>query len=932
MSTGSIHIQTLTGGSLPCAEVWITLTDTAGNVLAEFFTDENGDSTPVLVDAPPAELSLDENNQQLPYAVYELYARKESFEPVEISGIQVFAGQTSLLQLAMQPSGSDADPAALPQRYEIPRHHLTQADSCAPSVAPYDDCSAAQVLSQVVIPQYITVHLARPTASAQNVTVTFKDYIKNVACSEIYPTWPEQALRANIYCQISLALNRVYTEWYRSKGYSFQITNSTSYDQYYVHGRNLFENVSQLVDELFATYIRRSGTVNPYYAEYCDGKTVTCPGLKQWGTVTLANQGYSAIRILRSYYGSDVELVTSTNLASIPQSYPGSPLQVGSAGTNVRIIQRQLNRIAKNYPSFGTLTVDGVFGTDTQAVVRRFQKQFSLTQDGVVGYSTWYKISYIYVAVKRLAELTSEGEFPNQDSVSNAEGAWGGTVLFTGSQGSAVRQVQYWLNTVRGYINGLPLLAVDGIFGSATANAVRMFQAWAGLTADGVVGRATWNALYREFSSVMLEENTELSYVTQYPGTVLRQGSTGSAVRTVQFWLSVIAGRYSSLPAPTVDGIYGTGTAAAVRSFQQLFGLTADGAVGPLTWNKLRQIFAAVVLTLVPDNDLPGTYPGSALRRGSTGSAVREMQYYLYVLSLYYPTIPTIAYDGTFGAATEKAVIAFQTLFDLSPDGVVGTATWRALYAAYIRIITVEGAARSSQHVDYNAQLTVGSEGTTVVWVQRMLDFISLFFQAVLSPVAPQNVTSQAAPEEPGAYDPDGVYGPYTAAAVESFQREFSLPVTGTVDRTAWDALLTVFQLCSAEDIYGERPNADCSWPDAVLQVGAFGPLVTQLQQSLNCLGQYYCGLSFVREDGIFGADTLNVVRGAQREAQGPVLGSVTRDTWRAIQNALPAAARTGRASGGSGCPCACTGSQSAPDDPGSDTPDDPCPCRKVIR
>lgn len=202
------------------------------------------------------------------------------------------------------------------------------------------------------------------------------------------PTWPEQALRANIHAQISLALNRVYTEWYRSKGYNFQITSSTSYDQYYVHGRNIFEVMSRITDDIFNTYVRRIGTIDPYYTEYCDGKTVSCPGMKQWGTVTLANQGRNALSILQYYYGNNIEIVRTNNIQAIPESYPGTPLRLGSTGNAVRTIQRQLNRIARNYPFFGTLEVDGVFGASTEAVVKKFQKQFSLAQDGVVGRDT----------------------------------------------------------------------------------------------------------------------------------------------------------------------------------------------------------------------------------------------------------------------------------------------------------------------------------------------------------------------------------------------------------------------------------------------------------------------------------------------------------------------------------------------------------------
>ena len=302
----------------------------------------------------------------------------------------------------------------------------------------------------------------------------------------VCPTWPEQALRANILAQISLALNRIWTEWYPSRGYSFNITGSPGVDQAYVSGRTVFAVMEKLTAELFNTYVRRSGDREPYYTEYCDGKTVTCPGMKQWGTVDRAKEGKNALQILRYYYGSRVELVTTNNIASIPSSYPGSPLRRGSTGTSVRIIQRQLSRIAKDYPFFGKPTVNGIFDETTENVVKKFQKQFSLTADGAVGKSTWFKISYIYVSVKNLAELTSEGE-TSTGTLSN--GTWNGTVLSTGASGSAVEQVQFWLNTLAQYTSSIPSVTVDGVFGSRMAATVRAFQKQFNLTADGVVGR-----------------------------------------------------------------------------------------------------------------------------------------------------------------------------------------------------------------------------------------------------------------------------------------------------------------------------------------------------------------------------------------------------------------------------------------------------------
>ena len=461
-NTGTLRIQTFAARQSAPME-GVTVAVQGDGFTLHCITDATGSAADIPVEAPACTLSLDEDNTIRPYAVVSLTAAKSGYRTVRIEGIQIFAGQITLAQPAMIPvteEGKDIPDAPI----VIPPHPLF-AGSDGSGAQPVENCTP-RVLDKVIIPKNITVHLGKPAASARNVTVSFRDYIANVASSEVYPTWPEQALRANIHAQISLALNRIYTEWYPSKGYRFNITNSTSYDQYFVYGRTIFDVMERITDDIFNTYVRRSGNVEPYYTEYCDGKTVTCPGMKQWGTVTLANQGRNALQILRNYYGSSVEIVRTQNIQSIPSSYPGSPLRRGDSGTSVATIQRQLNRIAKDYPFFGTVSVDGSFGASTETLVKRFQKQFNLTQDGVVGRATWYKISYIYVSVKDLAELTSEGETV---SGSLSSGAWDGTALRVGSTGAAVEQVQFWLNTLSQFNSALPSLTVDGVYGSGTA-------------------------------------------------------------------------------------------------------------------------------------------------------------------------------------------------------------------------------------------------------------------------------------------------------------------------------------------------------------------------------------------------------------------------------------------------------------------------------
>ena len=370
------------------------------------------------------------------------------------------------------------------------------------------------------VPERITVHLGSPSSNAANVTVPFSDYVKNVASREIYPTWDESALRANILAIVSFALNRVYTEFYRSRGYEFDITNSTAYDQYFVNGRSYFDNVSRLVDELFNDYLRRPGFVEPLAAKFCNGTTATCEGLSQWGSQNLAQQGYNSVQILRSYYGN-VETVLNAPILGNSSSYPGTPLRVGSSGPNVVIIQTELNRISQNYPAIPKIpVVDGVYGSRTEAAVRKFQEVFNLTPDGIVGKATWYALVRLYTAVTRLGELRSLGQ---QFYAINWSPPGG---LQPGDTGEKVRLLQYMLSVLSEYIPGIPPVTVDGIYGSATRAAVLAAQRRFRLPETGTVGTQTWNEIYAQYSGI---ENTSLRSTESFPAT----GLNTTAVRPV---------------------------------------------------------------------------------------------------------------------------------------------------------------------------------------------------------------------------------------------------------------------------------------------------------------------------------------------------------------------------------------------------------------
>ena len=855
-NTGTLRIQTFAARQSAPME-GVTVTVQGDGFTLHRITDVTGSAADIPIEAPACALSLDESNTTRPYAIVSLAATKPGYRTVRIEGIQIFAGQVTLAQPQMLPvTEEDRDIPNAP--IVIPPHALF-AGSGGSGPQPRENCTP-RVLEQVIIPKNITVHLGKPAAAARNVTVSFRDYIANVASSEVYPTWPEQALRANIHCQISLALNRIYTEWYPSKGYTFNITNSTSYDQYYVHGRTVFDVMVRITDDIFNTYLRKRGTVNPYYSEYCDGKSVTCPGLKQWGTVTLANQGRTALQILKYYYGNDIEIVRTNNIQSIPQSYPGSPIRQGDSGTAVFTLQRQLNRITKDYPFLGKLTVDGVFGSRMAATVRAFQKQFNLTADGMVGRQTWYKISYIYVSVKDLAELTSEGEV---SSGTLSDGTWGGTVLRTGSTGSAVEQLQFWLNTLAQYESSIPSLTVDGVYGTGTANAVRAFQRKYGLTVDGVVGRATWTEVYDQFRSIQSDNGTP----NAYPGTALREGASGQNVRLVQFWLKIARTVYPSLSNVTVDGRFGSATAAAVRRFQTYFGLTSDGVVGRTTWNKLYEVYNDIANKLLSSSLRPGEYPG-VLRNGSSGTAVRELQFYLYLMSAYESSIPAIAIDGQFGASTEAAVRAYQRFAGLTVDGIVGRTTWNSLYdkASTLR---ASGPVVTLKRLPYpGTPLTVGSSGSAVLYYSLLLQRIAYYFTSVVSPPLSDQYTDE------------------TAAATRSAQELLSLPETGIADADTWTAVEALSLQLAA---HAPNPDRDTppstAYPGRAIAEGSAGQEVGQVERWINRRAQLSCGEGYVADNNRFGASDAAAVRAVQQQAGlQPVNGIVYRETWHALQ------------------------------------------------
>ena len=439
------------------------------------------------------------------------------------------------------------------------------------------------------IPECITVHLGPPDSDAPNVTVPFAEYVANVASSEIYPTWPESAIRANMYAQISFALNRIYTEYYRSRGYDFDITNSIAIDQSFVNGRDIFENVQRIADELFTNYISRQGFVEPLYAQYCDGVEIVCNGLSQWGSVTLAEQGYTPYEILTYYYGDNIDIITDAPVMGQSASLPPFPLQLGSTGDDVRTLQIRLNRISDNYPAIPKINAPyGVFSYDTEEAVKEFQRIFNLSDDGVVGNATWYAIQRIYNSVKRLNDLNSEG-ISQQDITSQFP-----EVLREGDRNLGVSSLQYYLDYLSGFYNTIPSVSVDGIFGPSTTSAVIAAQNTFGLTPDGVVGEATWNAIYNAYLGIV--STIPLQYVegntVPFPGVFLRLGVEADEVRLLQEYLNYISRFYPEIPSVNPTGYFGNRTNDAVIAFQNLYGVPATGIVGPVVWGGITSLYS----------------------------------------------------------------------------------------------------------------------------------------------------------------------------------------------------------------------------------------------------------------------------------------------------------------------------------------------------
>ena len=435
-----------------------------------------------------------------------------------------------------------------------------------------------------VVPNTITVHLGKPDENSNNVTVSFVDYISNVASSEIYPTWPVESLKANIYAIISFTMNRVYNEWYRSKGYNFDITNSTIYDQAFVYNRSTYENINNIVEEVFNDYVVKGNGIEPYFTTYCDGRNTTCNGLSQWGSVSLANQGKSALDILKYYYGNDISIKYDAPVGDVVEGYPGYVVGLGSAGNPVLAIQRDLRRIRKNYPAIPNITSTlGIYDQETVNAVKKFQEIFSLPVTGSVDKATWYKIKYIYTSVKKLSDLYSEGLSESEATFLYED------ELNYGDTGIEVEHIHYFLDAIAFLDPDIPRLKTNSIYNDNSITMVKAFQKKYGLPVTGVFTYRDWNKLKDVYDKILINLNNE--FVNDlYPDNFLSLGSSGEDVLRFQRYLLAICRYDHSIPGVRVNGIFDDLTNRSVLKLQRDFGLDQNGIVGPILWRKVVEL------------------------------------------------------------------------------------------------------------------------------------------------------------------------------------------------------------------------------------------------------------------------------------------------------------------------------------------------------
>lgn len=438
-----------------------------------------------------------------------------------------------------------------------------------------------------VVPNNITVHLGKPDEAARNITVPFTDYIANVASNELYPTWPRTALIANIYAIISFTMNRIYNEWYPSKGYNFDITSSPVYDQSFKEGRSTFENIDEIVGEIFNNYVIKGNQIQPYFTRYCDGRVTTCDGLSQWGTVTLANQGKTPLQLLQNYYGNDIKIKYDAPVGDSTGGFPGYNISLGEAGNPVLAIQRDLRRIRQNYPAIPDIkNTVGIYDEETRDAVKKFQSIFNLPATGIVDKATWYKIKYVYTSVKKLSDLYSEGLTEEEATFLYSD------EIKYGDTGIEVEYIHYFLDAIAFLDNDIPRLKTNSVYSDNTITMVKAFQSKYGLPVTGIFTYADWNMLKTVYNRILKSFPSEYQdYVNElYPDYFLTYGMNGNDVRRLQKFLLAICKYDKSIPGVRVNGIFDELTEKSIKKVQSDYGFEINGIVGPLLWRKLVEL------------------------------------------------------------------------------------------------------------------------------------------------------------------------------------------------------------------------------------------------------------------------------------------------------------------------------------------------------
>jgi len=770
---GYLKIKTVTeSGAIPVGNASITISSEDDKILYQGKTNEAGDAYIVELEAP------DKWHMEDPYAPgprhgdYKVFISAPGFIGMQYDGVMVFDTSTSILKVEMEP-------VAIGQEDEIKKINIGGVKLDDPGEiqqAEFDEPpllgSMTRNLPEVTIPNYIRVHLGRMERPASIVNIPFIEYIKNVTSHEIFDEWPEEAIVANVYCIISLTLNRIFTEFYRKRGFNFDITSETFMDQKFVYRGVIGERISAIVDKIFNNYLAIIGHKEPFLSLYNDGIRVNIPGrLSQWGSFFDAqDRGMNAWQIIRKYFSQNLELRETDVFGGILESYPGHTLSEGSRGNAVRTMQLYLNRILGRYSDVIINPVDGVFGPMTRSSVIMFQRVYGLPQTGTIDRRTWYEISRIYGIERALWEMDSEGKRIGIGKTPPTR------VIRSGDTGPLVVELQFLLDYIAMFHREIPFVPQISRFDALTEQGVRAFQSLYNLNSDGVVGPATWRKLYEVYWGI--KENTTPPLppppnpvlpdnMPPFPGTSLRVGSQGSDVRIIQEAINKLADAQPGLWKIGEDGIFGNGTRDAVMAFQRIFGLNVDGIVGPATWRKLME--EARMTTTTPSVQIP-PFPGSNIGVGSTGTNVRLIQEAINKIAPNYPgRLWILSADGIFGNMTRDAIFAFQSIFGMPITGVVNQATWdRLMQEAY------SGPSTGSQIPTFpGTSIGVGSAGANVCLIQQAINAI--------------------APNYPGRLwilAEDGVYGNAVRDAIFAFQSIFGLPVTGVVGQVTWDRLM----------------------------------------------------------------------------------------------------------------------------------------------